>query len=379
MKKILKISSLFLLLGIISCSDEDRDPVISNNGIALKVPVSGTDYVFTPERAGENALTLVWDRADYGMATQATYAIEIAETGTDFAEPLSAVVATDVLGSNTTYTWKVGYINQLLNDIGFAPCESMSIDVRIKSTLGLNPEKAQIQYSNPLTLSIKPYSLALPLMAFATSAGNAAAAPKVASSGVLKTDYEGYMWLTPGTYKFYTPNECAQFETPTGSYGDNGNGSFDTLVLNAGDGYEITTAGFYLVKADTDPTKLKYSVRLINWNIFGAAKPNFPNANTPLAYNATTKLWETDFVLSNGYDFQFRSNGTGENALVLGGFDATKTGLDFAGSIMSYKGKAIEVPGGPKSVPRVNKRYHIALDLNSPRNYKFSIVENPLP
>lgn len=375
MKNIFKtIIFALCVLSIVACED-DVDPIVAANGFTLSTKDAITPLVLKATEDANTAIELQWEPSKNGdVPTVSAYTIEVAAAGTNFAEPIVANNGERVV-SGLTYDFTVQEMNAIAVQFPTYACgEAMKVDIRVKSVLGSGLYNSLTQYSSTITLDLTPYSPELPTLFFGMAAPATNTPGNLAASAVLNKDYEGYMYLQPGMYKFYKSGDCQTFEAPV-VYGDNNNGSFNTLDVD-GAAYQVINAGFYLVKADL--TTSLYSVRAITWNIFGTAKPNFPNANTALTYNATTKLWETDFVLSNGYDFQFRSNGVGENALVLGGFDAEKTGLEFAGPIMSYKGKMLVVPGA-KSSPRVNTRYHIALDLNSPRNYNFSIVANPLP
>ena len=379
MKNIFKTSVFaIILLAIASCSEQDKDPVVSNGGILLREPAAGSEYTLTPQNASDDLLTLQWDAANNGMPSVSKYTIEIAKSGTNFAMPISAVNESETAPTGS-YTWSVGYLNSLVNAIGFAPCESVDIDIRVKSTLGLIPEKAFIQYSNVVTIKINPYSLNLPLISFSDSAANAATAPKLASSGVLNTDYEGYMWLEPGSYKFYKPDGCGVF-TNASVYGDDDSGSFNTLVVD-GSGYQVNNAGYFLVKADL--TSNIYSVRPTTWNIYGGAKTIFPGANSAMVYNQTTQLWELTINLGQGYGFKFRSNG---NAIILGAYNANSAGSLFSGTDLSYVSLPLANPEPPYVFevktdailpsPRVNKSYTVTLDLRSPRNYKYTVTPN---
>lgn len=368
MKNTFKIIISFLvLIAFGACTTNDKDPIVSANGFNLSAPVSGDTYVLTPENAGNDLLTLTWGKSDNGVRAVPVYTIEIAKSGTNFANPLIAVNTTDV-SPNGTYTWKTGYLNGLLNQIGFTRCQSLNIDVRIKSTLGIVENNALVQYSNVETLNVTPYLIELPLLAFSNNSSITDATPKIAASAILNTDYEGYMWLEAGSYKFYKPNYCGLFDSPT-VYGDDDSGSFNTLILN-GSGYDVITAGYYLVKADTATGT--YSVRPTTWNLFGAAKPNFPGANSVLTYDQTAKVWKTTINLKSGYEIKFRSNG---NAFILGKYTASNDGTsNFGGPVLSYNGGDLTVPG-PRT-PVTIASYNVVLDLSSPRNYKYTITPN---
>lgn len=390
MKNIFKsILFAFCVVALGSCED-DPDPIVSLNGFQLRTSDGSTDLILNAQNSADKATTLVWDRSDYGgFNTSSIYTIEASANGTNFAEILPINSGNTITNGKTAYDFTVNELNTIANKLpGYVCGQPMKIDVRVKSVLGNGFYNQVTQYSSVLTLDVSPYSNLLPTLAFSASATVTADTPKLASSGVLNKDFEGYMWLQPGTYKFYQPNACGGFESPI-VYGDSGDGVFDTLEID-GDGYEITTAGFYLVKADLQT--LKYSIRSIKWNFYGTAKQTFPASNVAMTYNATEKVWESNVAnpvrLAEGYGLKFRSDA----GSVLGAYNATgdNTSL-FAGSTLTYLGLPLPIEGGPSNSPyvfevsvpgpkvpvRVIKSYVVKLDLNSPRNYKFSITEVP--
>jgi hypothetical protein len=384
MKNFLKtIFFAFLVIAIGSC-EEDIDPKVSANGFALRAPSAVSPLVLSPQNDNNEVVALEWDKSNNGVgASVSTYKIEVAESGTDFANAVTANAGNDVTTADRTYVLKVGELNTLVNQLpGYQCGVPMDVDIRVKSTLGGTFYNSFVQYStNVITVNVTPYSSALPTLAFSSTGVIDDSTPRLAASGVLNTDYEGYMWLTPGLYKFYMPNACGGFDAPT-VYGDDGSGAFSTLAIN-GSGYQVITAGFFLVRANTATSgvgALSYSVRPTTWNLFGAAKPTFPQANSAMTYDQTTKLWKITITLSQGYEFKFRSNGTGSAALILGKYNAASIGTSaYGGPILTYapsaSGSDLNVPGS-KTNPRTNVSYDVTLDLNSPRNYNYTITEH---
>jgi len=392
MKNILKTITFALCLVALGSCEDDPDPIVSPNGFTLRtVDGPSSNLVLTPQQNDNNVAVLNWDKGDFGVGTTVSqYTVELAPAGSNFASPTVAN-AGNFIPSVQSYNLKVAELNNILNDFpGYECGKPMLVDIRIKSKLGGNYYNAVTQYSNTVTLDITPYSKKLPLMAFATSATITADTPKLAAGGVLNPNFEGYMYLTPGTYKFYQPDACAGFGSPA-VFGDNNDGTFSGLEAN-GAGYEVTTANFYFVSVDM--STLKYTVRPIKWNYYGTAKQTFPASNVALTYNVAEKVWESNTTtpvrLAEGYGIKFRSDAS----TVLGTYNpaADNTAL-FGGNILTYLGSPLPVEGGPQALPyvfevnvpgpkapvRVIKSYIVKLDLNSPRDYKFSITEVPAP
>lgn len=354
MKNILKTTFLaFILISFSSCEIDNDNPVPVANGIVLKSVTPSGPYVLSAENGDNDIATFEWTVADNGVETiPSSYIIEIARSGTNFENPIAASPSS----TKTTYTWTEGYLDPILLANGFVPDETVDIDIRIKSTLGLGSFPF-IQYSNVVTTKITPF--AQPSFAFTKEGNNPEESPKMISSSLFTTDCEGYAWLEPGNYKFYTSVKNV-YQTSNPYYGNNGSGG---LELN-GAPINVTTAGFYLMKADTNLNT--FSVSLSEWGIFGLATP-FPSAiNKKMTYNAETKQWEITLTLSGGKAFKFRNQ---TSTLILGLYDSKKVGVDYAGTKMSYNGIDIVLPGTTPAT------FLVTLDLNTPRAYTFTFAK----
>lgn len=355
MKNILKTTIFALFLISLGSCETDTLAVAMANGFSLSPLAPAGPYVLSPLNGDNDVTTFTWTAADNGIETIAsTYVIEIAKSGTNFANPIAASPSSPA----TTYLWKEGYLNKILLDNGFLPDLAADIDIRVKSTLGLGSHPFN-QYSNVFTTKVTPF--AQPSFAFTKAGDNPANSPKLISSSLFTTDCEGYAYLEAGSYKFYTSVQN-MYQTSNPSYGDNGSGA---LVLN-GAAINVATAGFYMIKANIGTNPTTYSVALSEWGIFGEAKPFPTGVNRKMIYNTATKKWTLTITLNGGKGFKFRNTAT---TLILGLFDATKTGVDYAGTVMSYNGKDIVLPGTTPS------SYIVTLDLNTPRAYTYTVAK----
>jgi len=357
MKKILKTTIFaFLLISIGSCTNE-KSQIATAKGLNLHPITPSSSFVLSALAGDNDVTTLTWDVADNGVATsESNYVIEIAKSGTNFAKPIIASPS----ATTTTFLWKEGFFNALLLENGFLPDVVADIDVRIKSTLGLeyNPF---IQYSNILTIKATPFSQSS--FAFTLDTKNPADAAKTLSSGLFTTDTEGYSWLESGNYKFYT-SEQNVFQTSNAYYGKDGSGS---LVLN-GAAINITTAGYYKIMADIGAKT--FSVVPVTWGIIGTAKV-FGSANSlpAMTYDPVDKKWKITINLKGGKNFNFRANNS--NVINLGAGAAVAGTADYVGTTMKYNGSGIPVPG----LSTVTSLYVVTLDLSSPRNYSYTYIK----
>jgi hypothetical protein len=358
MKNILKSTIFaFLLIALGSCENDIEAVATSQSGATLLTPTTGTELVLLQSKENDIATTLVWDYADFGVETSATYTVEIAKAGTDFAMPIAAGTTT-----NKYLTWTVKELNGVLLANGFLPYNQSSVDVRIKAALG-TAANAEINYSNAIVLKVTPYSSELPQLAVPGNhqGWNPPTAPRIASSAYGKTDYEGYVWLD-GEHKFVAPDASGVYDWNKGpDYGDDG--TFTGKLVVDKEKNATATAGYYLVNADTD--KLTYKETLTVWGVIGDATPGSWNTSTNMTYNKDTKVWtvKVDLVAGTNSDnkpiaFKFRAN----NAWDINYGD---TGAD--GNLESG-GDNIAVPS--------TGNYTITLDLSKPRAYKYTFTKN---
>lgn len=371
MKKILKISSIALMLiSVLACENDDQTIVSATGGPELLTPTEGASYVLLPENATSEATTLVWNHADFDVQTAANYDVEVAVAGTDFATILSGG---STVNSARFLVWTVEQLNTIAVNAGIAPFEEGSLDVRVKSSLGNNSDV--VTYSNKITIKVTPYTTESPKLWVVGGHQSASGygdnwahstAPLLASEGFGLTNFEGYVYFATAQdanidgqgFKF-----SSQANWDGTNYGDDG--TF-TGVLSTTGGNISVGAGYYRVKVDTDA--LTYNLQSVSWGIIGSSTPTEWNSDTDMTYNPETKKWTITIALIPGA-IKFRYNDTwnvGDAQWNLGIFDASKTGENYGGETMSYGGGDIPVESAGT--------YLVTLDLSNPRAYTYSLT-----
>jgi len=146
MKYIYKIFFLFLFaFGVSSCDENESFEILpAQDFFQILTPSSGSVVVLDDTNLLNNALFVSWESTT--ASSEATYTIEVAETGTDFANPV-------VLGTiqGTSFSMTVDELNTFLLDVmELNSEEATSLDVRVSS----NEEVTQT-----ISIVITPYKV----------------------------------------------------------------------------------------------------------------------------------------------------------------------------------------------------------------------------
>jgi hypothetical protein len=392
MKNILKTTIFaFLLVSFVSCTN-DKESVAVLNGFELRdVSESAPPTVLLEENESQTFIDLDWN-ADYGVPTgnTGTTGLTYKFIITDRDKP-TVSVESEVSFTRRDSTLTVKQFNVLLNSLStFIKCTPMNVEIRVESTLGNVTGNQLIQKSSPIFLTVTGYSSLPKTLAFVKEGSLPVNAPKVISSSSQNiNDFEGYMYLEAGDYKFYQANSCDEY---TGELVYGGIPNDETKEIN-GDGtvvagvdapsINIATAGYYFVTADLTPGGLKYTTQIYKtFGVFGTAVKSTSASVVPMAGD-NTNIWTITIDLFKGRLFRFRSNDwTGE---LIGsepknippGTSKLVTTLGLAGSSLTNvtgTDGGIKVPG---TDDKTKQKYKITLDVSKPRayTYKLELVE----
>jgi starch-binding outer membrane protein SusE/F len=386
----------FLLISISSC-ENDKDPIAFANGFELRKDAT----IVSPTTLLEVNNTDVfgkynWEESNNGIETVSTYKLVIFDhdNDVDLKNPVEydgqglVVTANPVLREGTI---TVKEMNEMMNKLPSFKCGEMSIDVRIKSILGSNIKSEFTQYSNPINLKLTAYSTQQPILSFVKDGNTPSTEPKLLSTGYISnSDYEAYLFLQAGNYKFVRPDACGSFTSPTilGGTGSLANGTIDVSATPAS--INIANTGQYLVKANL--TANTYSINeFTSIGVFGRATRAgaFGFSNTvPMIYDATSKKWSLTMDLLKGQVLKFKSiKWTGP--LIIPPTSAafpkpdyvptSSTTLSILGSVTpniltenSTAGADIKIPGTASLTE--TQKYLLTVDVSNPRNYTYTIT-----
>lgn len=194
---------VFALLGcaaLSSCIDNDyMDLDKGHNELALTA--SQTEITLNEQAHADNALELTWTTGtNYGTGNKIAYTLELAKSGSNFADPYIAVE-----NAVQQYTWKksVEELNNILRQhFGATSNDNISLEARLTATVTDRDERQVVTTAFSVT-PYKPLTITLYLIGNATpgswSADNATEMTRK-SNGI-------FTWtgkLTVGEFKFIT-------------------------------------------------------------------------------------------------------------------------------------------------------------------------------
>ncbi|SMC81456.1 SusE domain-containing protein [Moheibacter sediminis] len=322
------LSFIFISGLITSCSDDDFTKTNLNDALkpSITSPSEGSSYELLQENAGNEAFTMEWEEADFGVNSPVKYDVQ-ASSSEDFSETTNVITA--LTGTSTSLT--VGRLNAVSLSSGLPFDVEGNLFIRVKAYLGVAGSSGFI-YSEPISLNVTPYE---PLIDLSTPWGMVGSAVpngwegpdvpfwKTDLNGIDDGKYVAYATLTDGDIKIRKDN----------SWDENYGGAAGTLVSN-GDDIPMT-AGTY--KFNVDMNALTYEFEEYSWGIVGDATPNGWNGpDVQLQYNGATNTWDAEVEFTNG-NIKFRFN----NAWALSYGD---TGAD--GTLESENGADIPVTAG---------------------------------
>lgn len=144
--------AVILLTGFWSCENETDLMILEPQQAAFSIitPESGSSTILNKDTPNNMALTLSWEKVNYGNPTIITYTVQFAASNTEFAAPVDITTAT-----TTHATITVAELNAKALELGLTANVEGTIDVRIKSTVGTT--LSEPKFSTPITIALTPY------------------------------------------------------------------------------------------------------------------------------------------------------------------------------------------------------------------------------
>lgn len=303
-----KLLYSFLLLGVAlfsACTDEDQTMISQNpESPVLTTPADAAAFVFEREQA-EDEFEISWNASNYGVATAVQYDVQLAETGTEFAD----IINLGTVISETSLVMPVAEINKKIYN-KYESTDARVFDLRVISTIGSNNAALLVDtlYTSVQTLSIEPYSTEVVYPSLFLPGGYQAAsgytndwspadAPEVYS--IQNNDiYEGYIFFANASSEFKFTDE-PNWDT---NWGDDG---ADGTLEPGGSNIPVAEAGYYHVKANLN--NMTYNLTKTDWGVIGSATPNAWDSDQDMTYNKELRVLTLTVDLVPG-EIKFRAN-----------------------------------------------------------------------
>lgn len=303
MNKRFKILALLAIcfIALFSSCKKDEIKVVATEGTKPVLTASATKMNFLEADSAKKAVDLSWQKSDYGYEAAVAYYLQFSYKDSAFKK-----YAEQAMGSSLSKSFKVADFNKLILSLKFPPGVMDTVFVRVRSQI----TKDNFQLSDPIAIIAKPYKaerlIAYPLLyvpgAYQGWSPDAAVIAKLYSVNSDKA-YEGYVNITTGNNEFKITPE-PKWDNSYGMVTNTGNGG--TMTYNGGGNFNVSPAGYYLLKANTITNV--WSATANNFGIIGAGANGWgDNDDVMFDFDPATQTLTKTLVLKAD-EIKFRSN-----------------------------------------------------------------------
>jgi hypothetical protein len=308
MRVLTKILWVAYLLPLIwSCSDLASPPVIPQT----KSSILSTSPIVLLEEDAEESIVFEVSAADFGIATEVSYVIQMDRPGNNFASPFE-------LGSNTTTTVlvKVGEINRRAISKGIVPGETGNMEFRVKAVTTRNLSDL---FGAPSTIAVTTFADAEVLRNLFL-VGNATA------SGWNNNSNNHPLFRDPANTDLYVytgrfeQGEFKVLETLGAWQPQYGTNDGSTVAVNEGGGsdpaaFVVATAGIYTFTMNLETNTFSFvpytggaGTNFATVGIIGAATANGWDSSTAMTKSGfDSNIWRVSAPLTAG-EMKFRAD-----------------------------------------------------------------------
>jgi hypothetical protein len=346
MKKLSIIIFLIGLVGFYSCKKEEEKVTIKMPATAPVLNLAPGDVTLLVTDK-DVLITYTWQAADYGAQVVRGYALQMDRQGNDFKDAV-------VLGTGASIT-SLNVLTSALNAalLGMEADPSVPDPLQVEfrlQTIVPNYNK-DTTYSNIVLQTITPYYVLIqyPLLGVPGSyqGWNPADSSTTIASVKSNGKYDGYINFPDASTEF----KFTQGPSWDTNWGDDG---ADGTLNPGGANIVASETGYY--KLHVDLPALTYTILKTTWGLIGDATPGGWDADTPMTYDATNKVWTVTVDLTAA-TIKFRANGNWD----LNYGDTGANG-------------SLEEGGDNIAIPSAGN-YTVELNLSGPI-YKYKLTKN---
>src|SRR5699024_2787122 len=360
-KKIFNLLFLPVLLVLMMTScEKDGAMVVATTGTQAELTASTTTLDYSEADTAKTAVTFTRTDSDFGYAAAVDYTLEFSVKGTNFEK----VTSYSMSKKNMDFTVKD--FNALALSLKYTAGEKSTIYARLMAKAA----DSLFTYSDVVQIVVTPY-----------------ASKRVITYPSLYVPGAYQDWNPDGSViaKLYAPDKNGQYEgyvnlpdaenqfklTPEPSW-DNSYGMLTstTMAYNGGGNFDISGAGYYLIKANTNNGI--WSATLQNWSIIGDV--NGWAGDLPCAFNDSAQVLVKTLQLPAG-GLKFRANGSTQEWAINYGTQDDGTGQNKGVAPNPVTGLVPLIPGGENITITEAGTYKITLDLRVPSEPYCTIVK----
>ncbi|MBN2662452.1 MAG: SusE domain-containing protein [Bacteroidales bacterium] len=343
-----KIITLILMVAVLlySC-EKEVGPALELVTAPVLMGLDSTNFVLSDDVSADTIITFKWSKAEYNLATEIYYTVEIAEAGTNFSNPV--VIISDTYADSASIT--AFTLNKFMAvNLGLGVGSVGMVEFRVNSYVGKSDpgvsnsvEVTATTYDppyTPVTVSLMNGDVELKSISLLDEfVGNTSL--NVTEYGM----YEGYVWLTEGNLSITIKGgeDLILGREPRVYFSESSAsvGAVTTHILaqDATNPITVDTAGYYRFKLNMNTLVLE--VMPTCWGVIGSGIPPYDwSTSVVMVYSVEDDLWTTQ-VETHSAEFKFRPNQT---------WDPLNYGDDGNNGTLNEYGSNIPVDAGTKII-----------------------------
>lgn len=317
-KIILPVAILFVAVG---CENEDDGPLFTVQEPSETVGFTNTflgEYLISPQTKDNIAERLLWNTPSFGGTTAVNFKVEGSNTNEFNTTDAGYFVADNLNVTNYAVSveslLKVATALDLNGDPTSGKEASGTAYLRVTASIG-DPANSngfsttsEMKEITITMVEVVSQDESIPMLAVpgAYQGWSPENAPLIAASESGKTDFEGFIHMTAGEFKFVEADDDGIYgwgNTDWGQSKTEANGILDEADEK---NVEVSTDGLYYLQVDTGTGT--YSTTLVNFGVIGEATPTGWGSDTKMTYDATNNVMALDINLTSGKEYKIRAN-----------------------------------------------------------------------
>jgi len=322
-KTILPVALLFIAF---SCVNEDDGPEFTVIPPSEDVAFTNSfldEYLLSAQTSANIAERLLWNTPSFGAQTSVSFTVEGSSTNLFAATDPGYFSAKDLTENN--YAISVANLLVIADALDLDGDPTSGKESSGMAYLRVSASVGDATDSNGSSVVSEPHEIKItmvetegeepaPMLAVPGAYQNwdIGNTPLLAASAVGQTDFEGFIHMAAGEFKFVEDwDGDGVFGWPSNDnmiydWGQEDGAAIGTLTNENEINCSVDQDGLYFLEVDTD--KGTYSTTLMSLGLIGSATPTDWNSDTDFVYDAENNVLSQDINLTNGGEYKVRAN-----------------------------------------------------------------------